>query len=296
ETALWTLLELAAFSQDMARGNSGGLVRQISSVLAIEAGDQAMAILNTSTLSPAGIDSLAASVDRLLAAMPSYHEALMSELDTFVLQDYLPKIKPKAWIPPGGWIHGYDQNTAKPLGEPFLDAREEGGFMLVTNEAQGALFAKACPPSATVRGCYDGLGAVAAKTPEQSTAALFSRVQALTKQTDSDQAVRAVREMLVEVLVHLSAADYLRSPVKGSALLIRFGEVRVHLELLRFAAANKRCPTLAELGAPPFEALRSPAALGDRLVIEAATDGYAIKSPPWFESKRAPYHVRCAMP
>lgn len=294
EAALWTLLELAAFSQDMARGSSGNVVRQVSSVLPTEAGDQAMAILNMSALSPAGLDALSTGVDRLLSAMPSFSETLLSEIDTFGLQDYLPKLKPKGWIPPGGWIHGYDEHTAKSVGAPFLDPREEAGFMLVANEVQAAKFVQACPPSATVRSCHDGLAALA-KTTDQSQAAVFAKVLALTN-ASTDEARLAVRQLLVDAIVAIAASEYQTTPVKASGLVIRFGAVRLHVEILRFVAATRRCPTLAELDAPPFEALRSPAALGDRLVIEAATDGFAIKSPAWFESKRAGHFVRCATP
>ena len=47
------------------------------------------------------------------------------------------------------------------------------------------------------------------------------------------------------------------------------------------------------LTAPPFAALRAPAALGDALVITATPASIEIAPPAWVASRKPPWRVRC---
>ncbi len=291
EAALWILVEIAALAQDLYRGRSSILVRAVGSSIAVTAGDHAMEIANTSPLSPRAIDALASGLDILLASEPPMSDVIQSELDSFALHEYLPRMKPEDWVPAGGWLTGIKEEM-KPAGEPFLDIREEVGFMMLANEAQVASFSVACPRTANARSCHDGLATVAARATDQDVSALFLRLADLAL-SKAKNAQRGVRQALLDALLGIAAASYLTYIPKGMGVIARFGALRVHLEILRFAAANKRCPTVAELDAAPFAALRAPAALGDQLRIEAVAAGFEIKTPTWFKSKREPYQVRC---
>ncbi len=246
-TGINMLIDVLRMAQDLARGH----VTLVSSMIAVAtteiAAEPLDALLETAKLKPAQLDSLAATLDRLIAAVPAFHEVLEGERESQELFAIM-LVEPADWVPPGG---AWDFRPSHGEGKAIADPRDEGGAMLFAAEVNAEDRAKACPPNASLEACMRGLGAM----PQHATGDLD--VMALWKQGQTDEpGMRLrIRQQIIETLAGVAAPTFTPYAAKQASMIQRLAELRIHVEMLR----THKCP-------PPYPA---PESLGKPLDVHA---------------------------
>lgn len=290
--ALAMLLDGASAYRDLGRGHVG----MISAMIAVAATnvlmEHALAIITTATLKPDAIDGLITGVDALLASEPAFVDTFHGERHYFELTYGMARLKGPDWAPPGGWPDGVRPATDS---EPMTKSpRDEGAIMFAAGEKLAADRDKACPAAASLKTCHDGLAALAdaaskVKAPEFGEQLWKDLVKAAGS-GDALATAHKIREAIVEIIVNVAHPAFTQYVAKRGAGYARLATFRLHIEIARAG----RCPTDAELAAPPYPALLSPTALGDRLTVARKDGGDLEVSPPaWVESKKPPWRISC---
>jgi len=300
--ALWMLLDGAAAFRDLGRGRVG----LIGSMIAVASTDllleQARAILTVATLAPADLDALIAGVDALLASEPPFAETLAAERDYFELYYGMPPLKGTSWVPPGGWPDGTGPRSGSGDTGPFgtkpmtKHPRDEAGIMFAAAEGMAADRATACPATATLKACHEGLVTLGetAKShdPKAIGEQLWTDLAKAVGSADTTATAHRIREAIVGVLESVAHPAFSQYAAKRAAGFARLAAFRLHLEILR----QGHCPTEGELAGPPYPALRAPAALGDTLAVQTLAGGDLEVSPPaWAASNKPPWRISCKL-
>lgn len=290
--ALAMLLEGASAYRDLGRGQ----VNLIASMIAVAATDvlldHARAILTSATMPPDAIDGLVTGVDALLASEPSFASVLHGERHYFELMYGMGRLEGPDWAPPGGWPDGVRPEADN---EPMTKSpRDEGAVMFAAAEKLATERDAACPTTASLKVCHDGLAALgeaASKTkPPELGEQLWTDLAKAAGSGDALATAHRIREAIVEIIAnvaHPALSPYIGKRASGYA---RLAALRIHLEIARAG----RCPTDAELAAPPYPALLAPVPLGDRLTIAREDGGdLEVVPPAWAESKRPAWRISC---
>jgi hypothetical protein len=188
-------------------------------------------------------------------------------------------------------VDGSGAEAAKPMTK---SPRDEGAIMIASGEKMAADREKACPAAASLKTCHDGLTALGDAASKVKAAELGETMwNDLVKGTGSGDAVATahrIRETIIDVLVNVAHPAFSKYAAKRADGHVRLAAFRIHLEVLRAG----HCPTEAELAAPPYPALRAPAALGDTLAISRDIAGdLEIAAPAWTETKKPPWRISC---
>ncbi len=290
--ALAMLLDGASAYRDLGRGH----VNLVAAMIAVAATDvlleQARAILTSATVPRDAIDGLVTGVDALLASEPSFASVLRGERHQFELMYGMGRLEGPNWAPPGGWPDGVRPEVDN---EPMTKSpRDEGAVMFAAAEKLAAERDEACPDKASLKVCHDGLAALgeaASKVkPPRFGEELWTDLAKAAGSGDALATAHRIREAIVQIIVnvaHPALSPYIGKRAAGYA---RLAALRIHLEIARAG----RCPTDAELAAPPYPALLAPAALGDRLTVARTNGGdLEVVPPAWAESKRPAWRISC---
>ena len=269
--ALAVLVDAMRVLQDLERGHVTLISAMISVASSEIIGARMDAILETAKLSKAKLDELAASLDHLLAAVPSFNDILAGEREAQELYFGLARLEPKDWTPPGGWNeelrHLGDDSGAKHVADP----RDEAMAVLAAAEQGAVARDKACPPGATLEACRLGLDQLGnAKQPEPlDTAALWKQGQ-----TDEPAMRLKMRQQIVDILATVAAPNYSAYVGKEMAASARLAELRMHVEVLR----THKCD-IGKLGALAPASLGAPLKLAlDKKTLEVTAPG---GTKPW---------------
>ena len=255
--------------------------------------DGAAAILATTSPTPTAVEALVPAVDALLASSPPFGEALQGEADSMALYFGAELLEPAGWAPPGGWPADLGPRARPtPAADPLTpDPRDEGALSLVVAAQVAALLERACPASVPLRACRDQLAAQAqadAATAPPDLAAVYAEL--VTKAlapgahdlaTLAEGARVRIRDQIVATLMAVARPAYHDYAAKLAGTTARLAALRLELEVRRVIARTGQCPSADALTAPPFAALRAPAALGDALVITATPASIEIAPPAW---------------
>ena len=172
--------------------------------------------------------------------------------------------------------------------------RDEGAIMIAAGEKMSADRAKACPMTATLKACHDGLVALGATAEKPSAKEvgeqLWTDLVKAVGSANTELTAHRIRETIIDILGDVAHAAFAKYGAKRADGYARLAAFRIQLEVLRAG----QCPTEAELAAPPYPALRAPEALGDSLGISRVASGdLEVTAPAWIESKKPPWRISC---
>ncbi len=296
-SGIWLMLDTIRFTQDLARGSVSLVEPMVAAASTNTALDTLAALLAQAPPAGDALPPLAAAVDNLLGSVPQIGDALQGETDSIALHTGASLLEAPGWIPPGGWPDGLQPSpvVANP-DEP--DPRDQGALMLANAAALAAKLATACPSTATLKACHDGLVADAAADdaaaadadPMAAYADLVADALAASNGAELAATVRAkIRTQLMAAMMAVARPAYGQYVARYAASVAGLAALRVHLEVLRVGA----CPTAAALAAPPFATLLAPAVLGDSLVVRPTADAIELAPPSWATTKRPPWRIAC---
>jgi hypothetical protein len=279
---LWLVLDAMRFADDLARGHTTLLDLMVAVAATNNLADYAFDILAAHPIAPEKASELSAAVGVLLAHQQSFADTFRGERDLMDLHYALAPLKPKEWVPPGGWPEGKDQRTGA-RGELLTkNPRDEHAIMFLTSERFAREAAAACPPTATLEACAKAFGETApASKPDQ--ASLAKIYDELKSAKDIDAARLKIRGALVDVLGAVARpafSDYIRK--RGNAVA-KLAAVRIHLELGRRAASGT-CPPAIDLS----DEIIAPPGLGGRMLLTITKDGVDIAPPAWAAGTKTP--------
>ncbi|MDQ3339471.1 MAG: hypothetical protein M4D80_30260 [Myxococcota bacterium] len=279
---LWLVLDAMRFADDLARGHTSMLDLMIAVAVSNTLADYAFEIVAAHPLPPEKAAELSAALGILLAHQQPFADTFRGERDLMDLHYALAPLKPKEWVPPGGWPEGKD-TRAGARGELLTkNPRDEHAILFLTSEGFARDTAAACPPTATLEACAKAFGEAAPAT-EHDQASLAKIYDELANARDLDAARLKIRGALVDVLGAVARpafGDYVRK--RGNAIA-KLAAVRIHLELGRRAASGT-CPPTIDL---PDELL-APHGLGGRMQLTVTNDGVGIAPPAWAAGTKTP--------
>lgn len=229
----------------------------------------------------ASLDALAATLDVLLASAPPFADAIEGERETVQLWAGLAPLQPAGWLPPGGWDDAHPRPGAPGVGRYTHDPRDDAGVMFAVADAQAAQRLAVCPRDGGLARCHAGLARIAEQSAE--------RASTLTE----DPKELTVRDRVVETIAVAEPGELHALAASRGEVVAQLAALRLHVEVLRFVAAQRRCPTVIELDAPPFRAIVHPAALGDPLGIERRGTTIRITPPAWVAPRLRPWDIEC---
>lgn len=229
-------------------------------------------------------------------------DAMNGERDFFDLYHAMPLLHGKSWVPPGGgWPEGMgprgsDAKKATST-KRTMSPRDEAAIMLAASEQMAKDRDRACPATATLKACHDGMLALAdavskldAKEVEET---LWAELIKAAKTGDATAIGHRIRTSMINIVTSIGHPPLSKYTGKRAGGYARLAAFRVHLEVLRAG----HCPSEAELAAPPYPALLVPTALGDALRITRLESGDLEVAPPaWGDTKKPSYRISCKLP
>ena len=276
--AMWLLLDAMRFSDDLSRGHTTLIDRMIGIAATGLLADQAFAILAKSSIAADKLAELSTAFGVLTAYQQPFTDTLRGERDYGDLVYALGPLKPKNWVPPGGWPEGQDPRGAE-RGELLTrNPRDEHALHFFVSERTAREVAKACPSGGTLEACAKGFGDAEA-TPKEPDPASFAKLYAkLAAAKNVDQARLEIRDAMVDILDGVARPAYSAYVRKQGRSIAKLAALRIHLELARHAATANPCrPALVEI---PDELL-APPQLGGRLKLIVTSDAVEIAAPAW---------------
>lgn len=257
---------LQAF-QDYARGRTNSFTRLTASAARSSLALGLIELLADAHLTHSDLDALATSLDHLIASEPPPHEMLQTEAAHAAFAYGLVPLEGAGWPVPGGrselMLSSLRPSTSH-------DPRDAAGATMLSALESGERLRTACPPSSSLRECFDHLNAVPATT------AIADGIDLLDRPRKDDPATRArVKREIVDT--YLASNGYASSIVRRAQDFVPLVALRLRIEILR----NGRCPTATELTVPPYSALRAPSVLGDAIPATLVDHALLVDLPAW---------------
>lgn len=300
DLGLLALFQLIRFAHDQARGRVTLVPPMLAAAVtstALDAAAQLLARTPTTTALPPEFDAMVAA---LLDGAPRYADMLQGEVDSLALYGGAALVEAPGWVPPGGWPPGEGAPRAEPDGP---DPRDQGALMLANAAALAARDEAACPPTASLKACHDGLAAAAAADEaarvdaDLTSGDTFAELVAATIASSDGAELRAtLRRKLLAAMQAVQRPNYAAYVSRYAASVAGLAMLRVALAAHQARATTGRCPTAVELDAPPWATLLAPPVLGDRLVVTVGPDAIELAPPAWAVSKRPPWRIACVPP
>ena len=300
--ALLAIARGFAVFQDLSRGHVNLVGFQLATAAEEPLLEHAWAITRGAVPAPA-LDEIAAALDTLLAAEPTFAEALEGERDSIELFYGLAPIQPAGWTPPGGWDDTFGPPHAKPPLRYTRDPHDEAAVMFALAEAQATQHLRACPPGTPLATCQRALAQLAELRTQRASALTEDPTELVDElarlaPAAPDAAVRdalrtRIRTKVIDTLVAAESPVLHTYAARRGGTLARLAALRLHVEVLRFVAKTRRCPTVIELDAPPFRAIVAPPALGDQLTVERRGDTIRVTPPAWVTTTYEPWDITC---
>jgi hypothetical protein len=264
-----TLVAALQATQDYARGRVSDAM--VALALETSLADKATELLGDAQLTRSDLDALATSVDHLIASEPPPHELLQAEAANTGFAYGLVPLKGPSWSVPGGRTDLMRRWSLRP--STSHDPRDDAGIMMLYAVESGERFSAACPPTASVRECFDRLNA----SPHTTAAPSADLLDRPRKGDDATRA-RVKREIVDAKFANNADAFWL---VRRAVAIVPLVALRLRIEVLR----NGRCPTGAELDVPPYSTLRAPSILGDSIPVTPIDHALRIDPPAWVQEQ-----------
>ena len=248
------LTDMLRFSQDVERGDGVSEVGRMfsngtSSILILWG---LLPFLQSEAATPAELGSLIADLSELLATEPAGAAVLAADRESFELMYALPALKGPGWVPPGGFDPSLLREDGTPITFDFED-RDQQARELIVNDAIFRRLEQACPPDLPVTACAAALTRIADEA-KAADPALDEELDAMNCGSQLTAEVAGDRERTLEVRTACQAAflsGYVTRPMLTSHLLTA---VRLQARMRLHALTTGRCPTLADLRSPAWQA------------------------------------------
>jgi len=274
-------LDFLLLLQDLNRGEAAPLIVAMVGVAATRTvSDKGLRpILNREgTLPEELLGRLQTELQTLIQGEPGFASVLVYERQGFVLQMFLPYIKGKEWIPPGGFDTGYEPQFEGGAGAELEGISQEQQFALawMAADAGHRRLHAACASGILAVDCYRAMQAEGKKMAEEAEEGGFWK--AVQVMTSADPAGE-IRKWMLGILRAIAAPAFSKYAVRYSHRTFFMRAMQLHAAIRQEHTMTGKCPSLEQIGTGELKSFTIDPASNKPLRISSAHQGMYIVQP-----------------